>query len=67
MSTIYVVSQFFSIFDQSFFAVDYPPVDELVAQCAKMKLMDRLLIQLRDRGHKVDSALCKDLSIALAA
>lgn len=33
--------------------LDYPPVDELVAQCAKFKLMDRLLIHLRDRGHKV--------------
>jgi hypothetical protein len=34
-------------------AVHFPPVDELVAQCAKFKLMERLLVQLRDRGHKV--------------
>lgn len=37
------------------FAVDYPPVDELVAQCAKMKLLDRLLLQMKERGHKVPS------------
>lgn len=36
------------------FAVNYPPVDELVAQCAKFKLMDRLLVKLRERGHKVN-------------
>jgi hypothetical protein len=39
------------------FAVDYPPVDELVAQCAKMKLLDRLLIQMKERGHKVPSTI----------
>lgn len=33
--------------------LNYPPVDELVSECAKFKLMDRLLIHLRDRGHKV--------------
>lgn len=33
--------------------INYPPVDELVAQCAKFKLMDRLLVKLRERGHKV--------------
>ena len=35
------------------FAVNFPPADVLVAQCAKFKLMERLLVQLRDRGHKV--------------
>ncbi|CAM6007180.1 unnamed protein product [Sphagnum balticum] len=34
-------------------SLDYPPVDELVAQCGKLKLLDRLLKHLKDRGHKV--------------
>eukprot|EP00897_Mesotaenium_endlicherianum_P003740 jgi/Mesen1/3394/ME000192S02559 len=31
----------------------YPPVDELVGQCGKMQLLDRLLPRLKARGHKV--------------
>ncbi|KAG0626380.1 hypothetical protein M758_2G121300 [Ceratodon purpureus] len=42
---------FVSHFDTDDFS--FPPADELVAQCAKFKLMDRLLVHLRDRGHKV--------------
>ncbi|CAI5497252.1 unnamed protein product [Closterium sp. Naga37s-1] len=31
----------------------YPPVEEMVAQCGKLKLLDRLLPQLKSKGHKV--------------
>ncbi|GAQ79429.1 putative SNF2 family N-terminal domain containing protein [Klebsormidium nitens] len=31
----------------------YPPVEELLAQCGKMQLLDRLLKHLREGGHKV--------------
>ncbi|CAI5460068.1 unnamed protein product [Closterium sp. Yama58-4] len=31
----------------------YPPVEEMVAQCGKLKLLDRLLPQLKAKGHKV--------------
>uniref|UniRef100_A0A7S0RU61 Uncharacterized protein n=1 Tax=Chlamydomonas leiostraca TaxID=1034604 RepID=A0A7S0RU61_9CHLO len=33
--------------------IDYPPPEELVRQCGKMALLDRLLKDLRQRGHKV--------------
>lgn len=32
---------------------NYPPVDKLVEQCGKLKLLDRLLRHLRNLGHKV--------------
>lgn len=32
---------------------NWPPVENLVEQCGKLKLLDRLLPHLRDRGHKV--------------
>ena len=31
----------------------FPSAEELVAQCGKMQLLDRLLRRLRVRGHKV--------------
>eukprot|EP00892_Ulva_mutabilis_P009570 jgi/Ulvmu1/6986/UM033_0044.1 len=31
----------------------FPPPDELVAQCGKMQLLDRLLSRLHSKGHKV--------------
>ena len=31
----------------------FPPIDELVKQCGKMQLLDRLLKKLKARGHKV--------------
>lgn len=34
-------------------AEDYPPVQTMLEQCGKLKLLDRLLKHLRDRGHKV--------------
>ncbi|KAL5715233.1 ATP-dependent DNA helicase ddm1 [Ranunculus cassubicifolius] len=39
-----------SAFDGSYF---YPPVDQLVAQCGKFQLLERLLTQLFARKHKV--------------
>ncbi|KAK3270878.1 hypothetical protein CYMTET_20748 [Cymbomonas tetramitiformis] len=36
--------------DQS---LEYPSPEELVEQCGKFKLLDRLLTQLKARGHKV--------------
>ncbi|KAI5082173.1 hypothetical protein GOP47_0001916 [Adiantum capillus-veneris] len=37
------------------FATDknWPPIEKLVKQCGKLKLLDRLLDHLRERGHKV--------------
>ncbi|GLJ08114.1 hypothetical protein SUGI_0081570 [Cryptomeria japonica] len=32
---------------------DYPPVNELMEQCGKFQLLDRLLKHLKARGHKV--------------
>ncbi|KAE8664239.1 ATP-dependent DNA helicase DDM1 [Hibiscus syriacus] len=37
-------------FDGSYF---YPPVEQIVEQCGKFKLLDRLLTQLFERKHKV--------------
>jgi ATP-dependent DNA helicase len=31
----------------------YPPADELVAQAGKMQLLERLLVKLKPKGHKV--------------
>jgi ATP-dependent DNA helicase len=31
----------------------FPPADELVEQCGKMQILDRLMKKLRSRGHKV--------------
>ncbi|KAH7316187.1 hypothetical protein KP509_21G081900 [Ceratopteris richardii] len=31
----------------------WPPIEKLVEQCGKLKLLDRLLVHLRERGHKV--------------
>ena len=31
----------------------YPPAEELVKQCGKLQLLDRLLTALKARGHKV--------------
>ncbi|GKU94544.1 hypothetical protein SLEP1_g8023 [Rubroshorea leprosula] len=39
-----------SAFDGSYF---YPPVDQIVEQCGKFRLLDRLLARLIDRKHKV--------------
>ncbi|KAG6556402.1 hypothetical protein Mapa_002345 [Marchantia paleacea] len=39
-----------SHFDES---VNYPPVDDMVKQCGKLKLLERLLLHLKARGHKV--------------
>ncbi|KAL3688989.1 hypothetical protein R1sor_015298 [Riccia sorocarpa] len=39
-----------SHFDDS---VTYPPVEELLRQCGKLKLLERLLLHLKARGHKV--------------
>eukprot|EP00250_Pteridium_aquilinum_P026525 c33139_g1_i1 orf=270-2639(+) len=33
--------------------INWPPADKLVEQCGKLKLLDRLLVHLRERGHKV--------------
>jgi hypothetical protein len=33
--------------------VNYPPPEELVEQCGKMQLLDKLLKKLRAGGHKV--------------
>ncbi|MCO5551009.1 hypothetical protein L7F22_004504 [Adiantum nelumboides] len=33
--------------------INWPPVDKLVEQCGKLRLLDRLLVHLRERGHKV--------------
>jgi hypothetical protein len=34
-------------------SMEYPSAEELVAQCGKFRLMDRLLTQLKAKGHKV--------------
>lgn len=34
-------------------AIDWPSIAKLVEQCGKLKLLDRLLVHLRERGHKV--------------
>lgn len=39
-----------SAFDDSYF---YPPVEQIVEQCGKFRLLDRLLTQLFARKHKV--------------
>ncbi|KAI4327585.1 hypothetical protein L6164_020025 [Bauhinia variegata] len=39
-----------SAFDGS---LDYPPVNEIVEQCGKFRLLDRLLARLFERQHKV--------------
>ncbi|XP_021897483.1 ATP-dependent DNA helicase DDM1 isoform X2 [Carica papaya] len=39
-----------SAFDSSTF---YPPVEQIVEQCGKFRLLDRLLIKLFERKHKV--------------
>ncbi|KAK4262183.1 hypothetical protein QN277_027768 [Acacia crassicarpa] len=39
-----------SPFDDSFF---YPPINEMVEQCGKFRLLDRLLAHLLARNHKV--------------
>ncbi|XWS29305.1 hypothetical protein CRYUN_Cryun24cG0017600 [Craigia yunnanensis] len=39
-----------SAFDGSYF---YPPVEQIVAQCGKFHLLDRLLVRLFERKHKV--------------
>jgi hypothetical protein len=33
--------------------VNWPPAETLVEQCGKLKLLERLLIRLKERGHKV--------------
>ncbi len=33
--------------------LEYPPAAQLIAECGKMALLDRMLTQLRARGHKV--------------
>ncbi|KAH7404858.1 hypothetical protein KP509_15G047300 [Ceratopteris richardii] len=33
--------------------IDFPPVEVLVEQCGKLKLLDRLLVHLKAGGHKV--------------
>ncbi len=40
-----------SAFDKDL--VEYPPAEQLIAECGKMALLDRLLTQLHTRGHKV--------------
>ena len=35
------------------YPVDYPPVEELVKQCGKFGLLDRLLTHLKAQKHKV--------------
>lgn len=37
---------------------DYPPTEQLLSQCGKMQLLDRLLKQLKKRGHKVRLVVC---------
>ncbi|PKI71064.1 hypothetical protein CRG98_008529 [Punica granatum] len=39
-----------SAFDGSYF---YPPVEQIVEQCGKYRLLDKLLAKLFDRNHKV--------------
>lgn len=39
-----------SAFDGSFL---YPPIDQMVEQCGKLRLLDKLLTHLFDRKHKV--------------
>jgi len=34
-------------------SMEYPSAEELVAQCGKFQLMDRLLTRLKAKGHKV--------------
>lgn len=38
--------------------LEYPPADQLIADCGKMALLDRLLTKLHAKGHKVDMAAC---------
>ncbi len=33
--------------------ISYPPKEELIEQCGKLTLLDRLLTQLRKGGHRV--------------
>ena len=33
--------------------ITYPPAEEMIEQCGKMALLDRLLKALRKKGHKV--------------
>lgn len=37
-------------------AIEYPPPEQLVAECGKMQLLERLLQKLHKGGHKVTSA-----------
>lgn len=34
-------------------SIEYPTAEELVEQCGKFHLLDRLLTRLKARGHKV--------------
>lgn len=38
--------------------IDYPPPAELLRQCGKLQLLDRLLTQLQRDGHKVRRCAC---------
>lgn len=40
-----------SAFDKDL--VEYPPAEQLIAECGKMELLDRLLTHLHQRKHKV--------------
>lgn len=44
----------------------YPPVEEIVEQCGKFRLLDRLLARLFARKHKVGRANCDFLHILVA-
>jgi SNF2 family DNA or RNA helicase len=48
--TIHLTHYFFLIFSLTDF---YPPVEKIVEQCGKFRLLDRLLEQLFARKHKV--------------
>ena len=37
--------------------LEYPPAEQLIAECGKMALLDRLLTQLHAKGHKVGSCV----------
>jgi ATP-dependent DNA helicase len=39
-----------SHYDES---ISFPPVEELISQCGKMQLLDKLLKRLHAAGHKV--------------
>lgn len=59
--TLLVLSHFLLIFS----AVFYPPVEQIVEQCGKFQLLDRLLTKLFALKHKVSFTIFQSLCILI--